>query len=321
MMKTKNVIKTSLFILLLLLVFPLSCGGKKVEEDVATLGFKLRRGFNAERAFRDLVRQVEFGPRVPGTEPHRKTVEYIKSQLELLGWQVKEQRFTERLGGQDVELINIIARQKGFDPKARRVILAAHYDTRPRAERDPDPRKRDNPIPGANDGASGVAALLEIGRMFATDPPPIEVEMVFFDAEDYGPYIDRMLLGSSYYAASLTEQDLEVIEFGVLLDMICDRDLSIPPEAYSVEAAPDIWAWALEVHDELGFGFMPRSGRVRVLDDHVPLIRRGVKMIDLIDFSYPWWHTTQDTPDKCSAESLREVGLVAANMVYGAKVR
>ena len=297
----------------------ISCGGSG--GVVNRLGFFTRLNFNGERAFRDLTRQVEFGPRVPGTEPHRQTQAYIRSQLEILGWQVSEQRFIEILGGEEVELVNVIARPSGFDPNGKRVILGAHYDSRPRAELDPDPSKRSTPIPGANDGASGTAVLIELGRMFASDPPPVQVEMVFFDAEDYGPLIDRMLLGSTYYAESLKDEDLERIDFGVLVDMVCDRDLSIPPEAYSVEAAPDIWAWALEVHDELGFSFMPRSGRVRVIDDHVPLIRRGVKMINLIDFSYPWWHTTEDTPDKCSAESLRKVGLVVANMVYGAEVR
>ena len=276
--------------------------------------------FDETRAFDLLSKQVGFGPRYPGTDGHKNTAEFIiQEQLKPYADIVHVQEFHKTIRGKDLEMKNIIAT---FNPSAKkRVLLAAHWDTRPTADMEVNSEKRKQPIPGANDGASGVAVLLELARMFAKQKPDIGVTMVFFDGEDYGPGGEDMFLGSRYFAANLSDElKPDSIKYCILLDMIGDKDLEIPKEQNSVASAPDVVDNVWNTAKKLGYGdvFNYEVG-MRIQDDHVPLIKAGVKCIDLIDFDYGPWHTLDDTPDKCSPKSLKIVGEVVANVVYEEK--
>lgn len=270
--------------------------------------------FDAERAFLDLERQCEFGPRVPGSESHRRMEEWLVSILESCADEVVADTFSVEADSDSLPIFrNYIAR---FKPDSkRRILLSAHYDTRPMADRDPDISKRDQPILGANDGASGVAVLVELARQFHERPPAVGVDLVFFDGEDYGEDTDKMLLGSRRFAR---ENSGYRPIFGILVDMVGDRDLRLYQEIYSVRGSPETVRRVWSLAAELGLGelFIPYP-RYAVMDDHVPLLEAGIRCINIIDFDYPYWHTTGDTPDKCSAESLDSVGTVLLHLVYG----
>jgi glutaminyl-peptide cyclotransferase len=280
-----------------------------------------RPAFDGARSFKDLEKQVAFGPRVPNRPGHRECRDYLVETLKPLADQVERQDFTRSLDGKALQMSNVVARWKGSGAAKDGILLAAHWDTRPTADYERTAERRNMPIPGANDGASGVAALLEIGRLFKQSPPPVPVMLVFFDGEDFGPGVDRMFLGSRYFADHLPA---DVPKRGILLDMIGDRDLEIPQEGYSMRRAGDVMAEVYAAAERLGLGrqFTRRFGGP-IEDDHVPLQEKGLRIIDLIDFSYgpghSWWHTLEDTPDKCSPASLKAVGDVVAEWVYSRK--
>ena len=282
--------------------------------------------FDGARALAEVERQVAFGPRISGTEGHRLTQAYLIETLGQYADRVGVLPFTHR----DVhdsttvyEGANIVASFNLDTETGRRVMVAAHWDTRPWADRDPDPAKRDQPVPGANDGASGVAVLLELARLLHQQPPAIGVDLVFFDLEDLGDETDEadttalrnpFALGSEAFAA---QQAGYRPEYGILLDMVCDRNLVIPQEANSLTYArpvvEKVWRAARRVGAD---AFVARRGQA-VMDDHVPFLRRGIPVIDLIQTPFPdYWHTTADTPDKCSAESLKQVGEVLVEVIY-----
>ncbi len=276
--------------------------------------------FDAARAWADLETQVAMGFRVPGTPTHREVRDWLADQLRATGATVMLQPFSHELGGSTVQMWNIIAEIPGHGPAPReRVLLAAHWDTRPTADKDPDPAKRDQPIPGANDGASGVAVLLEIARQLQAHPISRDVQVVLFDGEDYGPGLEDMLLGSAHYARNLPEQKPD---WGILLDMIGDTDLAIPREPYSEQHAKAVNDRVFAAARRLGYlrtagmpGFVDAPGAYMITDDHVPLNEVGIPTVDLIDFDYPYWHTLADTPAKCSRESLRIVGMVVLSAI------
>jgi Zn-dependent M28 family amino/carboxypeptidase len=199
----------------------------------------------------------------------------------------------------------------------KRIMLCAHWDTRPTADEELDPANRKKPILGANDGASGVAVLLELARQFKVKRPQVGIIIALWDGEDYGPDINNMLMGSRYFAKNMGKLRPT---YGILLDMVGDKDLQIYKEANSVYAAPELVERVWRKAGELGYRkYFPDSVKYTIIDDHVPLIEAGVPFIDLIDFDYPYWHTLQDTVDKCSPDSLRIVGEVVAAVVYAEK--
>ncbi len=276
--------------------------------------------FDAQRAFAILEKQCEFGPRPPGSPAHLQTQQYLFTELEKYANNVTFQPHQHKTQGGTLQLNNILAE---FNPAASTVLgnassadtllLAAHWDTRPVADRDPKPENRDKPILGANDGASGVAVLLEIARVLKQRPPPRRVIIVLFDGEDYGLSTDDMFIGSRYFAQNLGNWRPD---YGILLDMVGDKDLSIPIEGYSWSANREftqaIWdrAAALALSP-----FQQRLGAA-ILDDHVPLIKVGIPMVNIIDFTYPYWHTVEDTVDKCSPKSLEVVGTLVMSIIY-----
>jgi len=261
------------------------------------------RPFDAGRAYGDLVRQCAVGPRVPGSAAHEGCARWLAGELGRSTDQVVVRRFNVKVGERRLPLANIIAT---FNPRGERhVLLCAHWDSRPIADRDPDPGNRKKPILGANDGASGVAVLLEIARALKADPPKQRVTIVLFDGEDYGESMSDMFLGSRVFAERYTGPP---VDWAVLLDMVGDRDLKIPFEAYSVKQAPLVVARIWGAAARAGSQAFVRERGPAIMDDHVSLLRKGIPCIDVIDFDYPYWHTLADTPDKCSPESLGQVG-------------
>ena len=250
--------------------------------------------FDGQRAYSDVQTQVAFGPRIPGSEGHARAQTWMQQELEAAGWQVELQ--TSEAFGQTIE--NLVARRSAKPPQ---IILGAHYDTRIFADSDPDPAQRDQPVPGANDGASGVAVLLELARSLPENAVPLW--LVFFDAEDNGRIAGwDWILGSREFVKNNPLQPRAVI----ILDMIGDADLNIYKERNS---NPDLMDAIWSVAGGLGYGekFIPEF-KHSMLDDHTPFLEVGIPAVDIIDFDYPYWHTIGDTPDKVSAESLQVVG-------------
>jgi glutaminyl-peptide cyclotransferase len=250
--------------------------------------------FDGQRAYIDVQTQVSFGSRVPGSEGHSKIQEWMQQELESVGWQVELQ--ASQALGHPIE--NLIARRNDDRPQ---IIIGAHYDTRMFADNDPDPAQHVQVVPGANDGASGVAVLLELARSLPQDTIP--VWLVFFDAEDNGRIEGwDWILGSREFVKNNIIQPRAAI----IVDMIGDADLNIYKEGNSNPALTDeIWS----VAKSLGYEskFIPEY-RHTMIDDHTPFLEAGIPAVDIIDFDYPYWHTTQDTPDKVSPESLQIVG-------------
>ncbi|NSW78593.1 MAG: M28 family peptidase [Chthonomonadetes bacterium] len=271
-----------------------------------------RPAFDGKRAFADLEKQVSFGPRVPGTQAHLQCRDWLMTELEKSADRVELQTFTQVVNGKSLRLYNIFGIFNENAP--RRIMLCAHWDTRPTADEELDPANRRKPILGANDGASGVAVLLELARQFKAKRPQVGVIIAFWDGEDYGPDVDTMLLGSRYFAKNMGKLRPT---YGILLDMVGDKDLQIYKETNSVLAAPELVERVWRTAEQLGYRkYFPNAQKYTITDDHVPLIEAGVPCIDLIDFDYPYWHTLQDTVDQCSAQSLQIVGEVVAAVVY-----
>lgn len=269
------------------------------------------------RALARVERQVAMGPRIPGTPGHARAREWIVSELTRLGAEVEVQTFTDSTLGRPLELHNLIGR---FGPAGvRRIVLCAHYDTRPVSDRDPDPARRTEPLPGANDGASGVAVLLEVAEALHARRPAVGVDLVFFDGEDQGAASrpEEFSLGARGYAARLPRRgDPARPAAAFLFDMVGDRDLQIHPEVFSMRRAANLAALVLEGARATGARSFRADPRHAVMDDHVPLLDAGLPAVNVIDFDYPAWHTTADLPDQVSAASLAEVSRVAAWLVY-----
>lgn len=270
--------------------------------------------FNPDRAFQYLTEQCDLGPRYPGSDGILLVRDYIINNLLTNGAEIEEQTFSVEIGTQDYTGVNIIA---SFYPRlSRRILLGAHYDTRPWADKDADENNHDQPIIGANDAASGVSVLLEIAAILAENQPPqYGVDMIFFDLEDMGEYgrNETWCLGSDYYAEKFSGR---FPEKAIIVDMIGDRDLNIDMEYFSYHNSPElvkeIWDYAAELNFK---EFRPRITH-RIYDDHYPLIQAGFNAIVIIDFDYPYWHTMQDTPDKCSPNSLYVVGQTLLELLY-----
>lgn len=248
--------------------------------------------------------QLAFGPRPTGSESGKKTATFIVERLREFGWETEVQEFTYH----GVVGRNIIGKA-GAGPVA---LIGAHYDTRRRADRDPDFSRREEPVPGANDGASGVAVLLELARTLDKAKLRNEVWLTFFDAEDNGGLDGwEYIVGSEYMAAHLSDAPAMV----VIVDMIGDADQNIHRERNSTPELQDrIWTVAAR----LGYRdqFSPEY-KWSMTDDHTPFLRRGYPAVDIIDFDYPAWHTTGDTIDKVSPASLERVGKVLQSFLEG----
>ncbi|PYP32657.1 MAG: glutamine cyclotransferase [Gemmatimonadetes bacterium] len=274
-----------------------------------------RREFDGERAFGFLQQQLAFGPRIPGTPGHERAGDWILTQLRADADAVVIQAFTHVTRRGDVlHLRNFLARFRPALPE--RVLFLAHWDTRPHADQSANLGAQRLPVPGANDGASGVAVLLGVAGALKVKPPAVGVDLLFVDGEDYGGFADSsdVLIGSRYFAAHQPAGYPPL--YAVLFDMVGDKSLDIYYEGNSQTAAPEVVDRVWRTAHDLGYDryFLPGTKHTLV-DDHVPLQRAGIHAIDVVDFDYPFWHTTEDTIDKVSAASLQIVGDVAVALV------
>lgn len=276
--------------------------------------------FDGQLADSLVQRQVDFGPRVPGTQAHAEAVAWMTEYLRARADEVEQLPFEHQtVSGEPLSLVNVWA---SFEPQlTSRVLLVAHFDSRPVAERAVDPEDRDDPIPGANDGGSGVAVLLAIADALSQNPPAVGVDILLTDGEDYGfnegtftTFAPDMFLGAKNFAATrgATYRPL----YGILVDLVGDQDPSFPQEGFSLQFAPEVVSRVWDVAADLGHGavFVNRAGQP-INDDHVPLNEVGIRTINIIDFDYPFWHTPDDTADKVSAATLQIVGDVVLTTV------
>ncbi|MCX7609210.1 MAG: M28 family peptidase [Anaerolineales bacterium] len=271
----------SLSIVLLLLTGTVACGPQEILL------------FDGQRAYEHVQAQVALGARLPGSPAHAAAREYIRQELADLGWDVVLQETTWN----EFAVKNIIATRQPFHQEPR-LLLGAHYDSRLFADQDIG-QARFEPVPGANDGASGVAVLLELARVL---PNEISLWLVFFDAEDNGGIEGReWIMGSLAFVAEFPIRPEAV----VIVDMVGDRDLNLYYEANSsLILRQEIWEQAAS----LGYTqFIPQV-KYSLLDDHIPFLKANIESVLLIDFDYPYWHTTADTVDKVSPQSLEAVG-------------
>ena len=273
------------------------------------------REFDGDKAFAYLQQQVTFGPRIPNTRPHEQTGDWILARLRETADTVIVTDFRHvTRKGDTLRLRNFLAR---FRPQvAERVLFLAHWDTRPHADQSANLGAQRMPVPGANDGASGVAVLLGVADALKAKPPAVGVDLLFVDGEDYGNFADSVdvLIGSRYFAAHQPPGYPPL--YAVLFDMVGDKNLSIYYEGNSQAVAPEVVDRVWRTARDLGYGrvFLP-GVKHTLIDDHVSLQRAGVHAIDVVDFDYPYWHTTEDTIDKVAAASLQIVGDVAVALV------
>lgn len=272
-------------------------------------------GFSGPRAYRHLEAIAAIGPRPSGSAGMERQRELLVAHFQAAGGRVSRQAFQirDRRTGQPVRMENLIV--EWHPDRTDRVLLGAHYDTRPFPDRDPvDPR---GTFLGVNDGGSGVAVLMELSGGVRGLPGPVGVDFVLFDAEEYVfAARDPYCLGSNYFARQYAAAQqaggrTHRYRCGVILDMVADRDLEIFQEQHSASwpdtqpVVESIWGVAARMGVRQ---FVPRP-KYTVEDDHVPLRMIGrIPTCDVIDFDYPQWHTTADTLEHCAAESLEAVG-------------
>lgn len=289
--------------------------------------------FNADSAYYFVERQLSFGPRVPNTEAHRKCGDWLVSTLKKYNATVVEQRAKLRAyDGTMLDARNIIG---SFNPESNsRVLLCAHWDSRPVADHDPDPANRKKPVPGANDGASGVGVLLEIARLMSLNDPGLGVDIVLFDAEDYGEpqdyqgaYQDAWALGSQYWAKNPHIPGYSA-RFGILLDMVGASGAQFSKEQFSRYYAPNIVRKVWQTAERLGYNnLFLNTNSGQITDDHLYVNEYlRIPTIDIIDYQddrekgfFEYWHTVEDTLDKISKETLKGVGQTVVTVVYEAK--
>jgi glutaminyl-peptide cyclotransferase len=269
--------------------------------------------FDGARAMGYLESICAIGPRMSGTPGMAKQQELIRKHFEKLGLTVQAQEFTAKQNSQKQArpMTNLIV---SIHPdKNRRVILCSHYDTRPIADQERDPRKWREPFVSANDGGSGVAMLMELAQHLKNLKLNVGVDLVFFDGEEFvfEPERDRYFFGSEHFATQWKKNKRQPAYVAALLfDMIAGRNAKFPIESYSLERYPelcqDIWRTAAELS---ATAFRRQRGE-RVMDDHLALQNAGIPALDIIDFDYPHWHRLSDKPENCSPEPMMQVAKV-----------
>jgi hypothetical protein len=288
--------------------------------------------FNPDTAYHFIEQQVALGPRVPNTEPHRKAAEMFLAIFRRYGWEVQAQDFEAiAYNGTILKSRNIIA---SYNPEAkRRILLGAHWDTRPYADMDEDKSRHREPINGANDGGSGVGVLLEIARVIAQDSLKIKhigIDIILFDSEDYGQPEDEQqvafkkdswCLGSQYWAKNKHKEGYSAY-YGILLDMVGAKDARFLLEGHSMEYAPSVVKKVWEVGRQLGFEkYFVYETTASLIDDHLYVNQlAGIPMIDIIQYEKgafgSFWHTHKDNMDIISKETLYAVGKTLLQVLY-----
>lgn len=317
---------SKLFVITSLLLLILACSN----DDPDRLNFEEKDRevpeFSADSAYAFVEKQVSFGPRNPNSEGHSLTEDYLLRKLRQYAGarSVFAQNFSHvGYEGDTLRLTNIIA---AFNTQSSdRIMLCAHWDTRPRA--DEDTVNTEKPIPGADDGASGVAVLLELARLMSTNLPDVGVDIVLFDGEDYGKKgsLEQYFLGSRYWANNPPVKNYKP-RFSILLDMVGGENARFPKERYSLQYAPALVNEVWSIADEKNYGeyFLDQQGNF-ISDDHVVINRiLNIPTIDIIRHNpnteevtfAPYWHTQNDDMDIISKETLQAVGDVMAELIY-----
>lgn len=311
-----------------------ACGQSKsssnVEKQVVTAKSSVP-DFQADSAYSYIEKQVNFGPRVPNTEAHKACGEYLTAELKRLGAQVKVQEMNlTAYDGTRLESKNIIG---SYNPEnKKRILLFAHWDTRPYADSDANPANYRKPILGADDGGSGVGVLLEIARQLGIKAPGIGVDIIFFDSEDYGTPefytddspTDTYCLGTQFWAKTPHTPDYKA-DFGILLDMVGGKNAVFFKEHTSMRYAPTIVDKVWTTARNLGYGryFINAMGGA-ITDDHEYVIKgRNIPSIDIINYDPerengfpPYWHTLNDNMSNIDKETLKAVGQTVLDVVY-----
>lgn len=283
--------------------------------------------FSGQNAYDFVAKQVAFGPRNPNSEGAKKALAFFVEELKKHTANVQMQQFThEGYGGEKLNLTNVIA---SFNPNAgTRILLCAHWDTRPRADHDPDSTQHKKPILGANDAGSGVGVLLELARIMKDVPPTIGVDLVLFDGEDYGDTkiddVAQYFLGSRYFANHLPPNYKPA--FGILLDLVGDKEAKFAREGHSQQYAEGVLNLVWQSAADLGLKRFVQEAGNKIQDDHLMLNQVGIPTIDIIDIALvggdpfssrrQYWHTHKDDMSNISAETLGEVGRLLVYTVY-----
>jgi glutaminyl-peptide cyclotransferase len=278
-----------------------------------------RPTFNADRAWAYLGDQVGFGPRYAGTRGHERQLAWMVDFFRSVRADtVVVQPFMHvAASGRTLRMSNVFARFGVANQE--RILLVAHWDTRPHADQAAEPEDRRLPVPGANDGASGVAVVMEIAQALAESPAPVGVDVLLTDGEDYGPGEEDMYLGAKWFAGHLPAGYRP--RYALVLDMVADREPGFGVEERSRRAAPEVVERVWGLAREMGYGdVFTTASAGEINDDHVPLIGAGIKAVDVIDMDYgpdnAYWHSPLDLPRNASRETLRTVGNVVAELLY-----
>ncbi len=323
-----------LFILFLII----GCGNDTVKEVIPvvekepTPPIKIERPeFNADSAYLYVKEQVDFGPRFPNNKAHGKCAIYLENKLKSFGLTTMTQiGSATTFNNQKITIKNIIGE---YNPDAKkRILLFAHWDTRPFA--DQDTKDMTKPILGANDGASGVGILMEVARQLSINQPAIGVDIIFFDAEDYGEpagmnntLSETYCLGSQYWAKNMHKKDYSA-DFGILLDMAGNANAYFTQEAISMRYAPHIVQKVWHYGKLLGYGnhFVNKSTNFVGTDDHQYVNEiAGIPSIDIIHYErasgnfHSTWHTHNDNMDVIDKSTLSAVGEVLLYTIYQEK--
>jgi glutaminyl-peptide cyclotransferase len=325
-----KVLKTVLFGLIVLALA--ACKREKTESGQASSPNVKAKvpvpRFERDSAYAYLARQVSFGPRVPNTEAHRRTKEWLAGKFRAFGAKVTEQDFQAKAyTGETLQATNIIAQ---YNPEAnKRVLLAAHWDTRPFADSPISEERQTEPILGADDGASGVAVLLEIARQLQQQPIDMGIDIVLFDAEDYGESGGKdpstYALGSQHWSRNPHVSGKQLPEYGILLDMVGAANARFPKEYFSAKYAPRLLNKVWKLAQSMGYGnYFVNAQDGGITDDHyyVNTIAR-IPMIDIINRPVgtqtgfgEYWHTHKDDLDIIDKRTLRAVGQVVLAVLY-----
>lgn len=303
-------------------------------DDAPSTQTEILGKFDADSAYTFVAQQVAFGPRVPGTPGHTACRDWIVDKLRSYGADsiIVQNATVTAFNGDCLPISNIIAQFNKL--VQRRILLVAHWDTRPWADECPDPERRNEPIPGANDGASGVAVLLEIARNLAMEHPNAGVDLFFTDAEDYGKSTgfdnneETWCLGTQYWVKNMTPYTPDNLPvYGILLDMVGGKDARFHQEAFSQTNARTITdkVWSEAQWAGHADRFIPKVGGA-VVDDHIFLSRAGIPTTDIIECNsqatstFPIsWHTHNDNLSNISPRTLLAVGQTVLNIVYKEK--